>query len=96
MAERLDDGGALGAKSRELTLLAGLDFMRVVIYFPTGRYRGPSLVEAGDVHLRLGLDAMALRLLKEALRPPKAISAKENPRYHRRLTQLNDRISAAR
>ncbi|MEL7087428.1 MAG: hypothetical protein AAGL98_03140, partial [Planctomycetota bacterium] len=41
---------------------AGLDFMRVVVYYPQSPYAGPAWLEAAYVHDRLGLEAQARTL----------------------------------
>lgn len=95
LADMRGGEAASSEETRRLYLLAGLDFMRVVVHFPTGRYRPPSLVEAGAVHAGIGRPAQARRLYEEAARPPHAVDAKAMPRYFRRLHQLIDRLPEA-
>lgn len=69
---------------------AGLNFMRVVVYFPRSRYVGPALVEAGYVHARIGRPDVAVRLYERAaLR----IDEERDPAYHQRLTELRQRLA---
>jgi len=64
---------------------AGLDYMRVVVYFPSSPQAGPALLELAVIHDQLGREGVAATLFDEAGR---VLSAKEHPRYHRRYTQL--------
>jgi hypothetical protein len=45
---------------------AGLSFMRVAIYFRNSPYVGPSLMEAGAVHLKIKRADLAKPLLEQA------------------------------
>jgi tetratricopeptide (TPR) repeat protein len=67
---------------------AGLDFMRVVVYFPSGRYRAACQVEIGFVHQRIGRADKARELYEEAAQGSSAIKAKTEPEYFERLEEL--------
>lgn len=45
---------------------AGVDFMRVAIYFPRSLYKGASLLEAGAVHDKIGRRDIAMQLWQKA------------------------------
>ena len=64
---------------------AGLNFMKVVIYFPDSNFAGPSLVEAGWVHYKIDRLDVARRLLNQAT---VLIDAVDDPPYAARLDQL--------
>lgn len=64
---------------------AGLDFMRVLVYYPQSPYAGPSLLEVAYVHDRLGLDEKADALYEQAGR---VMSAENHPRYNARYLKL--------
>lgn len=66
---------------------AGLDFMRVVVYFPSSPYASPSLVEVGYVHDRLGLTTKADELYAQARA---VLKAEQHPRYLARCKKLSD------
>lgn len=66
---------------------AGLDFMRVVVYFPSSPYASPSLVEVGYVHDRLGLQTKANELYAQARG---TLKAEDHPRYVARCKKLSD------
>ncbi|MEO0514112.1 MAG: hypothetical protein AAF086_02305 [Planctomycetota bacterium] len=65
---------------------AGLDFMRVVVYFPSSSYASPSLLEVAFVHDRLGLSAKADELYAQARQ---ALKVEDHPRYVARCKQLS-------
>lgn len=70
---------------------AGISFMRIIIYFPASRYRGPALVEAGYVHHKIGRDDIARGLYQKA---DLALGdAEESPEYYPRLRQLNEQLA---
>ncbi|GAB4190467.1 MAG: hypothetical protein Kow00105_04810 [Phycisphaeraceae bacterium] len=77
---------ALAERERNQALYksAGLCFMRVVTYFPTSAVAGPSWLEAGYVHEKLGRTDIARRLYERA-RP--LIQQDEDPEYHQRLVE---------
>lgn len=58
---------------------AGLDFLRVVTFFPQSGYAGPALVEAARAMRALNEPAAAAALLEEA-RP--RLDPEDAPRYH--------------
>lgn len=64
---------------------AGLSFMSVLAYFPHSHYAGPSLVEAGIVHSKIGRPDTAKKLYERAAI---VIDAQEDPHYAARLEQL--------
>lgn len=68
---------------------AGLNFMRVAIYFPQSSYTGPSLVEAGYVHEQIGSPRVARKLYDKAR---VLIDPKVDPAYYRRLADLSARL----
>ena len=84
LAERSTDPAVAGRLYRD----AGLDFMRVVVYFPTGVYRAPALVEAGVVHHRIGQPSRARQLYEQAAQGIRPIEPEMEPKYHQRLQQL--------
>jgi len=69
---------------------AGLDFMRVQVYFPQSAVSGPATLEAGYVHQMIGRPDLALQLYIKA-RP--LIDEAEDPVYHARLMELNQAIN---
>ncbi len=69
----------------ERYLDAGLSFMSVVAYFPGSGFAGPSLVEAGMVHSKIGRSDIAKQLFKKA---ELAVDAEDEPRYAARIEQL--------
>lgn len=77
----------LAEKSRDTGAYkdAGLDFMRVVVYFPSSAQTGPAMVEVGYVHTRLGLGDKARQIYSEA---EKMIKVEDHPRYSARLRKL--------
>lgn len=64
---------------------AGLDFMRVVVYFPSSAQAGPAMVEVGYVHTRLGLGDKAQEIYADA---EQVIKVEDHPRYVARLKKL--------
>ena len=64
---------------------AGLDFMRVLVYYPQSPYAAPALLEVAYVHDRLGVDDKAEALYEQAGR---VLTAREHPRYHGRYLNL--------
>lgn len=72
---------------------AGLDFMRVVTYFPRSAVAGPAWLEAGYVHQVIGRPDIAARLYARA-RP--LIHVDEDPVYHARLMKLTAELEAIR
>jgi tetratricopeptide (TPR) repeat protein len=70
---------------------AGLDFMRVQVYFPRSAVLGPATLEAGYVHQVIGRPDIAQRLYEKA---QPLIDQGEDPACHRRLTELNKAIGA--
>ncbi len=64
---------------------AGLDFMRVIVYFPSSAYASPALLEVAFVHDRLGLKAKADELYAQARQ---ALKVEDHPRYVARCKQL--------
>ncbi len=83
---------AQAAEDDKKYLDAGLSFMSVVAYFPTSGFVGPSLVEAGFVHSRIGRSDTAARLYEKAAT---VIDAQEDPRYADRLQQLANGLDPA-
>lgn len=82
-------GKAEAEDDQALLKSAGLNFMRVVVYFPRSRYVGPALVEAGAVHARIGRPDLAATLYDRArLR----IDEADDPDYHRRLMTLRRQL----
>lgn len=69
---------------------AGLSFMRSAVYFPRSRYVGPSLAEAGYVHVKIGRPDLARGLYDRARLQ---IDEEEDPAYHQRLTTLIQALS---
>jgi tetratricopeptide (TPR) repeat protein len=67
---------------------AGLDFMRVVVFFPASRTRAPSLVEAGYVQYKIGRHGRARRLYEQAAVGKRALSRQTEPEYAARLEKL--------
>lgn len=65
---------------------AGLDFMRVVVYFSSSSYASPSLLEVGYVHDRLGLDAKSQELYAQA---KQVLKVEDHPRYVARYKKLS-------
>ena len=84
----LADRNTRPAVARRLYKDAGLDFMRVVVYFPAGVYRAPALVEAGYVHHMIGQPQKARQLYAQAVKGIRAIKPKLDPKIHQRLQQL--------
>ncbi len=82
-------GLALASDDQDHYLDAGLSFMRVVAYFPFSSYAGPSLVEAGWIHSKIGQAEIAERLYARAA---PMIENQEDPRYAARLQQLIEEI----
>ena len=79
-------GDAAGYKS------AGLDFMRVVIYFPkSSSYVGASLLEAGYVHMKIGRQDLAAALFERAT----TYLTEDEPELAQRLTELQEQLSKA-
>ena len=76
---------AQAADDQEKYLDAGLSFMQVVIHFPESSYVGPSLVEAGLVHYKIGHVEIARRLLNQATG---LIDTEEDAHYAQRLDEL--------
>lgn len=72
---------------------AGLDFMRVVTYFPRSAVTGPAWLEAGYVHQQIGRPDLAAALYERA-RP--LIHEDEDPLYHARLMKLILELDANR
>ena len=65
---------------------AGISFLRVVIYYPRSTtWRGPSWMEAGYVHQKIGRHDIANRLFDTASND---IDATEEPALAKRLEQL--------
>ena len=69
----------------ELYKDAGLSFMRVVVHFPSSRYAGPALLEAGRVHQKIGRLDLAASLYNRA---GLAFDAQEEPELAVRLDVL--------
>lgn len=65
---------------------AGLDFMRVIVYFPSSAFAAPSLLEVAWVHDRLGLETKANTLYAQA---KQALKAEDHPRYVARCKKLS-------
>ena len=79
-------GDAGGYKS------AGLDFMRVVIYFPkSSSYVGASLLEAGYVHMKIGREDLAAALFERA----STYLTEDEPELAQRLADLQEQLSEA-
>lgn len=68
-------------------LEAGLSFARVMAYFPQSGFAGPSLVEAGLIHSKIGRRDTAEKLYQKAA---ERIDAEVEPRYAVRLDQLKN------
>ena len=64
---------------------AGLSFMSVVAYFPGSSFAGPSLVEAGIVHSKIGRSDIAKTLYEKA---EMVVDAEDEPRYAAKIKQL--------
>jgi hypothetical protein len=64
---------------------AGLDFMRVVVYYPRSAVAGPATLEAGYVHQLIGRNDIAKRMYQRA-RP--LIDEQEDPAYYKRMNEL--------
>ena len=64
---------------------AGLEFMRVRVYFPRSGVLGPATLETGYVHQKIGRPDIAKRLY-EACRP--MIHPQEDPACYQRLAEL--------
>lgn len=78
----------LAEKSGDLKMYktAGISFLRVVIYYPRSTtWRGPSWMEAGYVHQKIGRHDIANRLFDTASND---IDAAEEPALAKRLEQL--------
>ncbi len=71
--------------NRDAYLDAGLSFMQVVIHAPDSNFVGPSLVEAGWVHCKIGQADVARRLLDQAVT---LIDTEDDAHYAQRLDQL--------
>lgn len=80
---------AKAADNQELYLDAGLSFMGVVTNFPTSSYAGPSMIEAGAVHMAIGRPDIARDLLDRA---SGLIDEEEEPGYATRLEELRGRL----
>ena len=76
---------ATNEADRAQYLNAGLSFMSVLAYFPQSEYAGPSLVEAGLVHQKIGRPDTAQKLYDKATI---FVNAEDDPRYAARLQQL--------
>ncbi len=76
---------ALVDDDRDLMLSAGLSFMRVAVYFPKSRYKGPALIEAGLVHEKIDRPELAADLWRKARIE---IDADEEPQLIRRIDKL--------
>ena len=72
MSRRLYQRGmariGLGDQSRDFDLYksAGLDFMRVLIYYPRSPFRGAALLETAYVHQKIGRPELASKLFDRA------------------------------
>jgi len=82
-------GLAEATQDRDLYMDAGLSFMRVAIHFPNSTYIGPSTVEAGFVHSKIGRPDLARQLYDEA---SVWIDAQSAPRYAARLNRLSEML----
>lgn len=80
----------------ELYKYAGLDFMRVVVFFPRGRYRSVCLIETGYVHQQIGRSDKARALLEEAQRGAHALDPDSEPNYQKRLKTLLSTLKPSR
>ena len=69
---------------------AGLSFMSVLAYFPASAFAGPSLVEAGVVHSKIGQSDIAKKLYERA---SVLIDDQDNPRYAERLEQQRHNLT---
>ena len=74
-------------QDQEQYLDAGMSFARVLAYFPQSAFAGPSLVEAGVIHSKIGRRDIAQKLYQKAT---EMIDAEVEPRYAMRLDQLKD------
>lgn len=74
---------------QEIYLDAGLDFMRVAVYFPNSPLLGPALVEVGYVHQKIGRSDIAQRLYQRA---QALIDPAQEPGYHHRLGRLMEQL----
>lgn len=72
---------------------AGLNFVRVLAWFPDSREAGPALVELAYVHARLGRPALARRLYERAAG---ILSPADQPEYHARLIKLQQSLPQLR
>ncbi|MEM7625193.1 MAG: hypothetical protein AAF333_06150 [Planctomycetota bacterium] len=64
---------------------AGLDFMRVLVYYPQSPYAGPALLEVAYIHDRLQIEDQAQQLYEQAGR---VLTPEDHPRYHARYLKL--------
>jgi len=74
-------------QDQEQYLDAGMSFARVLAYFPQSAFAGPSLVEAGVIHSKIGRRDIAQKLYQKAT---EMIDAEIEPRYAIRLDQLKN------
>lgn len=71
---------------------AGLNFMRVVTFFPRSAVAGPAWLETGYVHQKIGRLDVAGRLYQRAR---VLIHEDEDPAYYQRLNQLTAEVEKA-
>ena len=79
-----DDAG-----DHDAYLDAGLSFMDVVVNYPASIYAGPSLVELGYVHEKIGRADKARQLYATA---SESLDNEEEPRYVQRLAELRQGV----
>ena len=82
------------SRAQELYKQAGLDFMRVVSYFPTGRYLAACLVETAYVHQKIGRPAKARQLCGQVVKGTASLTKQTEPEYYERLHTLLRQLNA--
>lgn len=80
------------AGDRQQYLDAGLDFIRVIVYFPRSRVASAASLEAGYVHAKVGRHDLARKLYGEA---QTGIDDEEDPALARRLADLLRELNAS-
>lgn len=87
----LADAAADDEAGQKLYKDAGLSFMRVLVHFPSSRYKGPAMVEAGYVHHKIGRDDQARKLYQGA--DLSLGDETEESAYFTRLRELNAQLA---